>query len=183
MIRSSATSQGLGWIGIVRLGLVQTALGAVIVLLTSTINRVMVVELALPAVVPGLLIAIHYAVQVLRPAWGYGSDVGGKRTPWIIGGMAVLCTGAMGAALSTYWTSFNASYGLAAAAFSFLLVGMGVGAAGTSLLTLLATRVAPRRRAAAATVVWVMMIMGFVLSAPVAQVIFSTPTRPKGWSR
>jgi BCD family chlorophyll transporter-like MFS transporter len=168
MIRVSAPSQGLGWVGIVRLGLVQTALGAVIVLLTSTINRVMVVELALPAVVPGLLIAIHYAVQVLRPAWGYGSDVGGKRTPWIIGGMAVLCVGAIGAAYSTYWTSFSAGYGLAAAAVSFLLVGMGVGAAGTSLLTLLATRVAPQRRAAAATTVWVMMIMGFVISAPLA---------------
>ncbi len=43
-----------GWPSIIRLGLVQTALGAVIVLMTSTINRVMVVELALPALVPGL---------------------------------------------------------------------------------------------------------------------------------
>ena len=79
----------LGWIGIVRLGLVQTALGAVVVLMTSTINRVMVVELALPAFVPGLLVASHYAVQILRPAWGYGADVGGRRTPWIVAGMAV----------------------------------------------------------------------------------------------
>ena len=74
----------LGWIGIVRLGLVQTALGAIVVLMTSTINRVMVVELALPAFVPGLLVASHYAVQILRPAWGYGADVGGRRTPWIV---------------------------------------------------------------------------------------------------
>ena len=43
----------LGWLGIVRLGLVQTALGAIVVLTTSTLNRVMVVELALPAIVPG----------------------------------------------------------------------------------------------------------------------------------
>ncbi|RZK81407.1 MAG: MFS transporter, partial [Methylobacterium sp.] len=50
-----------GWRAIVRLGLVQTALGAVVVLMTSTINRVMVVELALPAIVPGGLIALHYA--------------------------------------------------------------------------------------------------------------------------
>jgi MFS transporter, BCD family, chlorophyll transporter len=49
----------LGWIGIVRMGLVQTALGAIIVLTTSTINRVMVVELALAAALPGAIVAWH----------------------------------------------------------------------------------------------------------------------------
>ena len=39
----------LSWWGIVRLGFVQTALGAIIVLTTATMNRVMVVEYALPA--------------------------------------------------------------------------------------------------------------------------------------
>ena len=58
---------GLSWFGIFRLGLVQTALGAIVVLTTSTINRVMVVELALPAMLPGALVALHYAVQVTRP--------------------------------------------------------------------------------------------------------------------
>ena len=162
------TASPLGWIGIVRIGLVQTALGSVIVLLTSTINRVMVVELALPAMVPGFLVAIHYAVQILRPAWGYGSDIGGRRTPWIVGGMAVLALGAVGASIATYWAATNTYAGLAFAAFSFLLVGIGVGAAGTSLLAMLATRVAPGRRAVAATTVWVMMILGFVISAPLA---------------
>lgn len=56
------TAVSFGWPSIIRLGLVQTALGAVIVLMTSTINRVMVVELALPALVPGLLVASHYAI-------------------------------------------------------------------------------------------------------------------------
>ena len=42
------TVSPLGWIGIARLGLVQTALGAIVVLTTSTMNRIMVVELALP---------------------------------------------------------------------------------------------------------------------------------------
>ena len=57
----------LGWFGIARLGLVQASLGAIVVLTTTTLNRVMVVELALPAVVPGALVAAHYAVQMLRP--------------------------------------------------------------------------------------------------------------------
>ncbi|MEM8699780.1 MAG: MFS transporter, partial [Pseudomonadota bacterium] len=45
--------QPLSWLGIVRLGLVQTALGAIVVLTTSTINRIMVVELGLAAMIPG----------------------------------------------------------------------------------------------------------------------------------
>ena len=58
--------------------------------------------------------------------------------------------------------------GLALAALSFLLVGMGAGAAGTSVLAMLASSVAPQRRAAAATTVWVMMILGFAITAPLA---------------
>ena len=86
------------WLGIARFGLVQAALGAIVVLTTSTINRVMIVELALPAMVPGLLVTWHYALQVLRPSWGHGSDKGGRRTPWIIAGMGTLALGGFGVA-------------------------------------------------------------------------------------
>ena len=158
----------LGWLGIVRLGLVQTALGAIVVLTTSTINRVMVVELALPAILPGLLVALHYAVQVLRPRWGHGSDVGGRLTPWILGGMAVLALGGFGAALSVALMASLFWPGVALAALSFLMIGMGVGASGTCLLVLLSRRVADERRPAAATVVWVMMIAGFIVTAATA---------------
>ena len=68
-----------GWGSIARLGLVQMALGAIVVLTTSTLNRVMVVELALPALLPGMLVALHYLVQIARPRMGHGSDVGGRR--------------------------------------------------------------------------------------------------------
>lgn len=158
----------LGWLGIVRLGLVQTALGAIVVLMTSTINRVMVVELALPALVPGALVGLHYAVQVLRPRWGFGSDQGGRRTPWIIGGMAALASGATGAALATGLAANHPVAGIALAMLCFVWLGMGVGAAGTSLLALLATRVEAHRRGAAAAVVWIMMIAGFAICAPLA---------------
>jgi MFS transporter, BCD family, chlorophyll transporter len=157
-----------GWISIARLGLVQTALGAIVVLMTSTINRVMVVELSLPALVPGLLVAAHYGVQIMRPAWGYRSDIGGRRTPWIVGGMAALALGAVGAALGTALAAESKPLGIALSALSFLIVGVGVGAAGTSVLATLATSVAPRRRAAAASAIWMMMIFGFAISAPLA---------------
>src|SRR5258708_14921175 len=95
----------LSWFGIVRLGLVQTALGSVTVLTMATLNRVMVVELALPSMLPGLLVGLHYAMQLLRPRLGYGSDIGGRRTPWIIGGMLLH---APGGALPAVATAFVA---------------------------------------------------------------------------
>ncbi len=173
LYKTSADTAGrppLGWGGIARLGLVQMSLGAVVVMMTSTINRVMVVELALPAMLPGLLVALHYAIQVLRPRWGYGSDVGGRRTPWIIGGMVALALGGLAASVSTalFPQSFWAGLAVAVFAFTLLGVGVGVGAAGTSVLALLAIRVAPQRRAAAATIVWVMMIFGLAATASVA---------------
>ena len=44
----------------------------------------------------------------------------------------------------------------------------GVGAAGTSLLVLLATQVGERRRAAAVTSMWILMIAGFAVTSTVA---------------
>ena len=157
-----------GWGSIARLGLVQMALGAIVVLTTSTLNRVMVVELALPALLPGMLVALHYLVQIARPRMGHGSDVGGRRTPWIVGGMAVLGLGGVVAALGTVWMATDRTAGIALAMLGFALVGLGVSASGTSLLVMLAKRVPATRRAGAATLVWMMMIAGFALTAGLA---------------
>lgn len=159
------TGPGITWFGIVRMGFVQAALGSIVVLTTSTLNRVMVVELALPALIPGALVALHYAVQVLRPRLGHGSDVGGRRTRWIVGGMGCLAIGAVGAALATALMSTEFLAGLLLAVLSFVLVGVGVGSAGTSLLVLMAKRVDARRRAPAATILWLMMIAGIAGTA------------------
>lgn len=161
-------STSLGWLGIVRLGLVQTALGSIVVLTTSTLNRVMVVEFALPAILPGALVALHHVLQLLRPRLGHGSDVGGRRTPWIIGGMFVLSLGGACAGVATAWMQTAFVAGVSLAVLAFAMIGLGVGACGTSLLVLLAKRVDPERRAAAATIVWVMMIFGFIVTATVA---------------
>ena len=155
----------IGWPGIVRLGLVQASLGAIVVLCTSTMNRVMQVELMLPALLPGALVALHYVLQVLRPRLGYGSDVGGRRVPWIIGGMALLAGGGVLAALATAWMASFLLGGIALAVLAYALIGIGVGAAGTSLLVLLAKRVDAARRPAAASIVWLMMILGIALTA------------------
>ncbi|MBM4227032.1 MAG: BCD family MFS transporter [Gammaproteobacteria bacterium] len=161
-------ARNLGWLGIIRLGLVQTSLGAMVVLATSTFNRVMVVELALPAMLPGLLVAVHYVTQIFRPRMGYGSDVGGRSTPWIVGGMCVLGLATLGAAIATTQLANSLVLGTIMAIIAYFAIGLGVGAAGTSLLVLLAKRVVAGRRAAAASVVWLMMIAGFAVTATLA---------------
>ena len=165
---ASAHGAGFGWWQIVRLGLVQACLGAVVVTTTSILNRVMVVELALPALLPGGLVALHYGVQMTRPRWGHGSDGGARRTPWIAGGMAVLAGGGWLAALATVWMATAPAAGITLAVLAFVLIGLGVGAAGTSLLVLLARRVEAPHRASAATTVWLMMILGFALTAGIS---------------
>ena len=162
---AAASAPGLTWLQIVRLGLVQASLGSVVVLMTSTLNRVMVVELALAAAIPGALVGLHYAVQMLRPLWGHGSDVGGSRTRWIVGGVALLALAGTLAAWSVGVMETSRPLGLLAAMLAFALIGLGIGAAGTSLLALVAARTAAHRRPAAATLVWVLMIVGIVATA------------------
>jgi BCD family chlorophyll transporter-like MFS transporter len=171
-----------GWAQIIRLGMVQASLGAIVVLMTSTLNRIMVVELMLPAILPGALVALHYMVQISRPRMGHGSDQGARRTPWIIGGMTLLALGALCATAATLWMTNSPVLGVILAIAGFVMIGLGVGAAGTSLLVLLAMRVQSEKRAAAATTVWLMMIVGFAVTAGCAGQLLDpySPTRLLG---
>lgn len=168
MTQAGETLHPLGWFSIVRLGLVQSALGAVVMLSSSLLNRVMVVEYAQVAALPAGLVAFHYAVQMGRPKWGHGSDRGWRRTPWIIGGMGVLAIGGVLATKATTMLGDAHTLALMLSILAYAMIGSGVGAAGTSLLALLASRTAPPRRPAAAAVTWIMMILGIVVTAGVA---------------
>ncbi len=160
-----AKNTGFGWVAIVRIGLVQASIGALVMLATTVLNRLMVVELGLLAAVPAGLVAWHYAVQLGRPLWGHASDKGNNRTRWIIGGVAVLAAGGLLATQATVLMGSSFWLGFALAVLAYSLIGAGVGAGGTSALALLASGVAPQRRAAAAAVTWIMMVAGIVSSS------------------
>jgi len=162
---SVTVTSGLSWLSIVRLGLVQAALGAIVVLTTSTLNRVMIVELGLAAVIPGLLVGLHYGVQITRPVWGHKSDTGRSRTQWILGGLAVLALAGTGAAATTLLFEHSFLLGILAAIIAYALIGIGIGASGTSLLALIAMKTAVERRAAAATITWMLMITGIIVTS------------------
>jgi BCD family chlorophyll transporter-like MFS transporter len=104
---------------------------------------------------------------MVRPRMGFGSDKGRRSTPWMMGGMLVLGVGGVMAAWATVWMAQEPVYGALLAWLSFSLIGLGVSACGTSLLALMAKRVPDERRAPAATTVWLMMIVGFAVTAGV----------------
>ena len=65
---SGVKAQGFGWLGIVRIGLVQAAIGALVMLTTAVLNRLMVVEFKLAAAIPAGLVAWHRSVNPSRTA-------------------------------------------------------------------------------------------------------------------
>lgn len=159
---------GIGWFGIVRLGTVQAAIGAIVMLATSLLNRVMVVEYAIAAAVPAGLVAWHYAVQLSRPLWGHSSDQTARRSPWIIGGMGILALGALISVDATILMTGSGMLSTLLAVIGFTMIGLGVGMSGTALLALLASRVSVERKPAAAAISWTMMVAGIVIAAGVS---------------
>ena len=173
-------TRGAAWPLLVRLGVVQAAIGAVVVLMTSTLNRVLIVELALPAAIPGALVALQAAVQFhFRPAFGFRSDRSGRRVRWIVGGMLGLALAGVAAAAAVPVIAASRPLGLALAALAFTGLGAGASAAGTPLLALVAEVIPADRRARAAAVMWLMMIAGFIVTTLAA----SRMIEPFGFDR
>jgi MFS transporter, BCD family, chlorophyll transporter len=164
----SARTAGIGWLGIFRLGTVQAAIGAMVMLATSLLNRVMVVEYAIAAAIPAALVAWHYGVQLSRPLWGHSSDRSAMRSPWIVAGMGLLALGALVTVDATIMMAGDGILPVIIAVIGFTLIGLGVGMSGTALLALLASRVAVERKPAAAAISWTMMVAGIVVAAGVS---------------
>lgn len=154
----------LGWIGILRLGLVQVALGSIVIQPFTTFNQAIIQDLGLMAMLPGFLGALYYIIQLSRPRIGHGLDGGGRRTPWILGGVATLAVGCIISASGILLMASMLWAGIAVSVIGYFLIGAGSAATGTALLTFLATRVDPKRRPIAAMVVWLMMIVGFAVT-------------------
>lgn len=154
----------LGWGNLARLCLANAAIGGMAALPVNLFNRLMTVELALPALLPGLLVALHYGVQLTRPVWGHRSDTKGGRTPFILGGIAAV---GIGLIMTAYAISSVPHFGTALAIWiaAYALIGLGIGAAGTSFLALLATASPHSKKGAYATFAWLMLIAGAIFAS------------------
>ena len=121
----------LGWGGLARLCLANAAIGGLSALPVNLFNRLMTVELALPALLPGLLVALHYGVQLSRPVWGHRSDTKGGRTPFILIGIALVALGVLATAWGIGLAETSKPLALAVWVLAYGAIGIGIGAAGT----------------------------------------------------
>ena len=169
----------MSWFSIFRLGLVQLCIGSSVVIPLSTLNRLMKVELALPATIAGFLIALHYAVQLTRVNWGHFSDKTQNRSQWIIFGMLILGIGGILASVSIPLIGSRFGQGIMLALFSYSLIGFGVGAAGTPLLALLASYSSKSQKGFAASITFLMMILGLAVTGITVGIILDPYSHQK----
>lgn len=157
---------------LLRLALFQVSVGMAMVLLSGTLNRVMVVELGTPTWLVALLIAIPLVIAPFRALIGHKSDthvsaLGWRRVPYIwfgtlmqFGGLAF-----MPFALLHLSRPDTFTLGLIAAGVSFLLTGTGFHVTQTAGLAL-ATDLAPaEKRPRAVALLYVMLLVGMMLAA------------------
>lgn len=183
---ADAASAELPLSRLLRLSLFQVSVGMAMVLLSGTLNRVMVVELGTPTWLIAILIAVPMLVAPFRALIGHKSDrhisaLGWRRVPYIwfgtmmqFGGLAI-----MPFALLLLELEGRFEVGLVAAAAAFLLTGLGFHVTQTAGLAL-ATDLAPEdKRPRAVALLYVMLLVGMMLAAFVigGLLIDFSPTR------
>ncbi len=173
---------------LLRLSLFQVSVGMAAVLLTGTLNRVMIVELGMSATLVALMVSLPLVFAPLRALIGFKSDthtskLGWKRVPYIwfgtllqFGGFAILPFALL---VMTGEGHGPAVFGHAGAALAFLMVGAGMHTTQTAGLAL-ATDLAPEAaRPRVVALLYVMLLLGVMISALVIGQLLSnfTPTR------
>ena len=171
---ADAASAALPWSRLARLSLFQVSVGLALVMLNGTLNRVMIVELGVPAWLVGTMVALPLVFAPLRALIGFRSDhhrsaIGWKRVPYLwlgtmlqFGGFAI-----MPFALLLLTGDGNAPVWVArgAAALSFLLVGAGLHTVQTAGLALATDMAPPERRPQVIAVLYVALLVGMLVSA------------------
>jgi BCD family chlorophyll transporter-like MFS transporter len=130
---------------LLRLALFQVSVGIATVLLTGTLNRVMIVELGVPASLVGFMVSLPVVFAPFRALIGFKSDthrsaLGWKRVPYIwfgtllqFGGFSILPFALIVLSGDTNGPIF---YGEAGAAIAFLMIGAGLNTTQTAGLAL-----------------------------------------------
>ncbi len=162
---------------LMRLALFQMTVGMALVLLIGTLNRVMIVELKVPASLVAVMVAMPLIFAPFRALIGYRSDkhvsaIGWRRVPYIwmgsmiqFGGLAVMPFALLVLAGAGQSASAPAWVGQLAAGLAFLLVGAGLHTTQTVGLAL-ATDLAPvEDQPKVVGLMYVMLLAGMVFSA------------------
>ncbi len=171
---ADAASDELPWSRLLRLSMFQVSVGMALVLLNGTLNRVMIVELGVPAWLVATMVAIPLVFAPFRALVGFRSDhhrsaIGWRRVPYIwmgsllqFGGFAI-----MPFALLLLSGDGNAPEWVArgAAGLAFLLVGIGLHTTQTAGLALATDIASEKSRPQVVALLYVMLLVGMFISA------------------
>lgn len=160
---------------LLRLSLFQVSVGIELVLLNGTLNRVMIVELGIPAWLVSSMIALPILFAPLRALIGHRSDhhrsvLGWRRVPYVwmgtliqFGGLAILPFALL--VLSGRGTYAPHLVGELCAGLAFLMIGLGLHTSQTAGVAL-ATDLAPQdSRPRVVALLYVMLLAGMVAAA------------------
>lgn len=173
---------------LLRLSLFQITVGMALVLLVGTLNRVMIVELEVPATIVAVMLALPLLFAPFRAIIGYRSDqhrsaLGWRRVPYIwkgtmlqFGGFAVMPFALL--VLSGYGEAVDAPkwIGYSSAALAFLLVGAGVHIVQTVGLALATDLVKEEDQPNVVGLMYVMLLVGMIGAAFVFGALLETYT-------
>lgn len=162
---------------LLRLSLFQVSVGMALVLLVGTLNRVMIVELEVPASLVAIMLALPLVFAPLRAVIGFRSDthrslLGWRRVPFMwqgtliqFGGLAIMPFALLVLAGQGESDTTPVWVGQAAAALAFLMVGAGMHTTQTVGLAL-ANDLAPEHsQPKVVGLMYVMLLLGMIISA------------------
>jgi len=160
---------------LLRLSLFQISVGMASVMLLGTLNRVMIVELSVPALIVASMIALPVLIAPFRALLGFRSDnyrsaIGWKRVPylwfgslWQMGGLAIMPFSLM--VLSGDQTLGPSWAGEVLAALAFIMTGIGLHMTQTAGLALASDRASDENRPRVVALLYVMFLVGMGISA------------------
>ncbi len=180
---ADAASVDLPMSQLLRLSLFQVSVGMASVMLLGTLNRVMIVELSVPAMIVALMIALPVLIAPFRALLGFRSDthksaIGWKRVPyiwfgslWQFGGLAVMPMALL--VLGGDVVHQIPFAGEVLAALAFLMTGLGLHMTQTAGLALASDRATDETRPRVVALLYVMFLVGMGLSAVIIGTLLS----------
>ena len=179
---ADAASPELPMARLLRLSLFQVVIGMVTALLVGTLNRVMIVELHVPAWWVALAVAIPMVFAPLRSLIGYRSDthpsaLGLRRIPYLWTGTLLLFGGLsiMPFALLLLSDTENANLwlGQVGACLAFVLVGAGIQVTQTAGMALAHDLASDDKRPRVVALLYSMLLVGMIASSTVFGLVLS----------
>jgi BCD family chlorophyll transporter-like MFS transporter len=167
----------ISWL-VLKLGLVRFATSFLVVLLANVLNRVLIVDLTVPAALVTFAFAFQHVMTPVGLVTGYFSDNyavrGRRRAPYIWGGML------LSVAVMPFFPSWALDLGaqphsrvlLYQGVLLFSLFGIGTTVSATAINALLVDRIPERDRGGALTMVWILTLLGFIVGSSLAGVLF-----------